>query len=82
MSGKNFNGGPQLATQSAISQASLHAYPDREPFPFSNLGLYLYLMFEEGAGDDWWPSEDESAIPQRIGAATSASRRRSRRTGR
>jgi hypothetical protein len=82
MSGKNFNGASQLATRFAMPEDSWPSYPGREPDPLSNFGLYLYLMFEDSTGDEWWPLDDESAIPSRLGTRINASRRRSRRTGR
>ena len=82
MSGKNFDGASRLATRFAVPKDSWPAYLDHELDPLSNFGLYLYLRYEDSPGNEWWPLEDESAIPSRLGNRFSASKRRSRRTGR
>jgi hypothetical protein len=82
MSGKNSQGASQLATRFATPVDSWPAYPGREPDPLSNFGLYLYLRFEDPVGNEWWPLDDESANPGRLGTRTTASRQKFRRTGR
>lgn len=82
MSGEVFSRGPQPATRFASPPDSWPTYPSRESDPLSNLGLYLYLTFEDPSEGEWWPLDDEAAMPGRLGTRISPSRRRFQRTGR
>ena len=81
MSGKN-SGGSQLASPNVAPGDSWPVYPNHEPRPLTDLGLYLYLTFEDESSDEWWPLEDESAIPSWANARPSASKHKFRRNDR
>jgi len=57
MSGKNTHEGIHLVSPISQPRNSWPTYPDHELLPLSNLGLFLYLTFEDDAEDDWWPLE-------------------------
>lgn len=42
----------------AEPEDSWPSYPDHEPLPLSDFGLYLYMTFED-LEDDWWLPEQE-----------------------
>jgi len=63
MSGKVVVGETGHAAAPAESPGSWLSYPDLERPAFSDYGLFLYLTFEDGAGDEWWLMEDGPPPP-------------------
>lgn len=78
---KNLNGSTRLSPLEA-ARVSWPSYLYGDVPQLCDYGLYLYLTFEDGSGNEWWPLEDGPMLSRTGFARPTASRQRSRRNGR
>jgi hypothetical protein len=82
MIGKDVKEGAHLVPQLTERECFLQSLPDDESARLSDYALYLYLTFEDGLGDEWWPLEDGPLPPRQKRVRLDALQPKFRRTGR